>query len=365
MHLVCATPMGTSSSWWSIPRVPRLRSIKDFYQGIVSPVAACVGLVFFFALPAPVCAQRTRITVSYAGESPTHLPAWIAASAGIFNKNGLDVQLVRARSDISVMGLLSGEIALSQTGATSVINSRLGGADTTIVAGGTVSLPYWLVGHPDIRAAEQLKGKTIGVLAIGGTAHVVARFALRKLGIDPDKDVAMLAVGGTPERLLALRTGRIHATLLSPPTVFAAKREGLSVLADVAALGLNYQHDSVVTTQKFIKENRETVAKYVKSQVEAVHFAKSYPEAGVKILAKYLRQLKYRDLLQQSYDISVADHMLPRKQYPSREGIQPILDELAPRSPKAKLAKPDEFVDVRFVQQLDESGYVDQLYGSK
>jgi NitT/TauT family transport system substrate-binding protein len=312
-----------------------------------------------------VHAQTSRITVSYAGESPTHLPAWIGADAGIFNKNGLDAQLIRARSDISMMAVLSGEISFAQTGATSVINSRLGGSDAVIVAGGTVSLPYWLVSHPGIKSPDQLKGKIIGVLAIGGTAYVVARFALRKLGLDPDKDVAMLAVGGTPERLLALRTGRIQATLLSPPTVFAAKREGLNILADVAALGLNYQHDSVATTQKFIRENRDTVAKYVKSQIEAVHFAKTNRDAGLRILARYLRQLKDKELLEQSYDISVADHMLPRKQYPSRAGIQTILEELAGRNPRAKQAKPEEFIDTRFVQQLDESGYVDQLYARK
>ncbi|HEX2929648.1 MAG TPA: ABC transporter substrate-binding protein [Candidatus Binatia bacterium] len=322
-------------------------------------------LILLVGAPSTVQAQLARITVTYAGESPTHLPAWVAADAGIFLKNGLDAQLIRARSDISIMALLSGEVSFAQTGATSVINSRLGGSDAVIVAGGTVSLPYWLVSQPGIKSPDQLKGKTVGVLAIGGTAYVVARFALRKLGLDPDKDVAMLAVGGTPERLLALRTGRIQATLLSPPTVFAAKREGLNILADVAALGLNYQHDSVVTTEKFIRENRDTVAKYVKSQIEAVHFAKTNRDAGLKILARYLRQLKDKESLEQSYDISVADHMLPRKQYPSRAGIQTILEELAGRNPRAKQAKPEEFIDTRFVQQLDESGYIDQLYARK
>jgi len=321
--------------------------------------------LLLIATPSVTRAQLTKITVSYAGESPTHLPAWIAAEAGIFKKNGLDVQLVRARSDVSIMALLSGELAFAQTGATSVLNSRLAGSDTVIVAGGTVSLPYWLVSRPEIRSPEQLKGKTIGVLALGGTAFVVGRFALRKLGLNPDKDVSMLAVGGTPERLLALRMGRIHATLLSPPTVFAAKRDGFNIIADVAALGLNYQHDSVTTTQKFIRENRETVGKYVKSQVEAVHFAKTDREAGIKILAKYLKQLKDRELLEQSYDISVADHMLPRKQFPSRAGIQTILDELAERNPKVRQAKPEDFIDIRFVQQLDDNGYIDQLYGRK
>ena len=175
----------------------------------------------------------------------------------------------------------------------------------------------------------------------------------------------MLAVGGTPERLLALRMGLIHATLLSPPTVFAAKRDRFNILADVAALCLNYQHDSVVTTQKFIRVNRETVVKYVKSQIEAVHFAKTDREAGIKILAKYLKQLKDRELLEQSYDISVADHMLPRKQFPSRAGIQTILDELAERNPKVRQAKPEDFIDIRFVQQLDDNGYIDQLYERK
>ena len=321
--------------------------------------------LLLIAAPSETRAQLTKITVSYAGESPTHLPAWIAAEAGIFKKNGLDVQLVRARSDVSIMALLSGELAFAQTGATSVLNSRLAGSDTVIVAGGTVSLPYWLVSRPEIRSPEQLKQKIIGVLALGGTAFVVARFALRKLGLNPDKDVSMLAVGGTPERLLALRMGRIHATLLSPPTVFAAKRDGFNNLADVAALGLNYQHDSVVTTQKFIRDSRETVVKYVKSQIEAVHFAKTDREAGIKILAKYLKQLKDRELLEQSYDISVADHMLPRKQFPSRAGIQTILDELAERNPKVRQAKPEDFIDIRFVQQLDDNGYIDQLYGRK
>ena len=333
------------------------------------PAKLSKAIIFISALlmaaPSETRAQLTKITVSYAGESPTHLPAWIAADAGIFHKNGLNVQLIRARSDVSVMALLSGEIAFAQTGATSVINSRLAGSDTVIVAGGTVSLPYWLVSRPEIRSPEQLKQKIIGVLALGGTAFVVARFALRKLGLNPDKDVSMLAVGGTPERLLALRTARIHATLLSPPTVFAAKRDGFNILADVASLGLNYQHDSVATTRRFVRDNREIVAKYVKSQIEAVHLVKTDRETGIRILTKYLKQLKDREALEQSYDISVADHMLPRKQFPSRAGIQTILDELAERNPKVRQAKPEDFIDIRFIQQLDDSGYIDQLYAHK
>jgi ABC-type nitrate/sulfonate/bicarbonate transport system substrate-binding protein len=121
--------------------------------------------------------------------------------------------------------------------------------------------------------------------------------------------------------------------------VFVGKREGFSILADVAALGLNYQHDSVATTQKFIRENRETVAKYVKSQIEAVYLAKTDRETGMKILVKYLKQLKDWEALEQSYDISVAEHMLPRKQFPSRASIQTILDELAERNPNARQAK--------------------------
>ncbi|MDZ4342454.1 MAG: hypothetical protein U1E51_08490, partial [Candidatus Binatia bacterium] len=122
------------------------------------------------------------------------------------------------------------------------------------------------------------------------------------------------------------------------------------------------QHTGVATTQKFIKENPDIVKACVKSQLEAVHRLKTDRESGIKILAKYMGGIKDRDILEKSYDLAVSDNMLPRKQYPTLEGIKTILDSMAPKDSRAAKASPEDFVDMRFVKELDQSGFVDSLY---
>ena len=102
--------------------------------------------------------------------------------------------------------------------------------------------------------------------------------------------------------------------------------------------------------------------RYVKAQVEAVHRLKTDKETGIKVLAKYLGGLKDREILETAYNRAVSDDRLPRKQYPTLEGIKTILEDLAEGEPKAKTAKPEDFVDMRFVQELDQSGFLNKLY---
>jgi ABC-type nitrate/sulfonate/bicarbonate transport system substrate-binding protein len=180
------------------------------------------------------------------------------------------------------------------------------------------------------------------------------------LGLDADKDVSIIVVGGTPDRLVALQTGRIQSTLLSPPTSIVAEKEGFNLLTDVGDLPFPY--NSLATTRRFIRENQETVRKYIKSHIEAVHRLKTDREMGIKVLAKYLRRVGDRYLLEKSYDVSIADSILPRKQYPALPGIKTVLEMLSERTPKARTAKPEDFVDARFIKELDESGFIDNLY---
>jgi ABC-type nitrate/sulfonate/bicarbonate transport system substrate-binding protein len=140
--------------------------------------------------------------------------------------------------------------------------------------------------------------------------------------------------------------------------------KGFHLLADVAVLGLAYQHQGGVTTNKFLREHPLVVRNFVKSYIEAVHRLKSDRALGLKIAAKYLR-LEDKDLLQRTYESSIEEKKLPAKQYPSADGIKTILDELALKDPKAKAAKPSDFIDARFVEEFDKSGYIDSLYGKK
>jgi ABC-type nitrate/sulfonate/bicarbonate transport system substrate-binding protein len=192
----------------------------------------------------------------------------------------------------------------------------------------------------------------------GGTSDSFARIALKRLGLNPVRDVAILQIGGLAERLSSLENGRVHAAMLATPDVFIAQKKGFYTLVHVT---LPYQTTSVATTRRFIRENPEIIRRYVKSQIEAVHRMKTDREAGIKVLAKY-HGSQDKEILERTYDLNSSNEKLPAKQYPTLEGIKNILEPLVQTDAKAKAAKPEDFVDMRFIKELDESGFIDELY---
>ena len=317
-----------------------------------------VILGYMLIVPSAGRTQSAKITVSYSADTPAYLPAFIAKETGIFSKNGLDVQLVRIAGAVAVMALIAGESPICQVGGSAVIASNLGGSDAVIIAAGTIATDYVFVSQKDIKTARQLKGGVLGISTLSGSAIFASHFALRKLGLDPNKDVSFVSIGQASDRFLALRTGRVHATLLTPPHWIIAETEGFNILTDVTELPFPY--NTVSTTRRFMAENPDTVRKFVKSQIDAVHLLKTDRETGLKVLAKYLRQKLDRKILQRTYDQSVTDAVLPRKQYPDLAGVKTVLDLIG--DSKAAKAKPEQFVDMRFVKELDETGYIDNLY---
>lgn len=324
-------------------------------------------LLFFFCLvvpPTPVSAQRlTKLTVGYSAISINQLPGWVAKETGIFHRNGLEVQLVYFTGGTpALMALVSGYTAVSQNAGPETVNAHLGGADAVFIAGGTVTLDWWLLSRSEIKTAEQLKGGTVAISRFGSASDFVARFALQRIGLVPEKDVAIIQLGSTTDRLAALGAGRIQATVLPPPTMLMAVKGGLNLLADVSTLGLAFQHTAPVTTRRFIRENLDLVRRYLKSHVEAVHRIKTDRETGIRVMTKYLGQSKDKESTEKSYDRYVTEEQLPRKQYPTLEGIRTVLNTLADKDPKVKTVKPEDLVDMRFVKELDQSGFIDGLY---
>lgn len=307
----------------------------------------------------------TKLNAGYASISSAHLPIWVAKDMGLFAKNGLDPQIVMLTGNTPIMALVAGDTPISQIAGIGIINSTLGGSDTMMIAGGTVTLDWWLMSRPDIKTAAQLKGGAVAISSFGTASEFVARFALQKIGLNPDKDVSFVQLGNPTTRQAGLETNRVQATVHVPPSTFAAQKKGFHVLADVAALGLPYQHTGVATTRKFIRERPEVVRAYIRAHVEAVHRLKTDREGGIRVLAKYMGGLKDREILEKTYDRAVAENILPRKQYPTLEGIKMILDSIADKEPKAKTAKPQDFAEMRFIKELDDSGFIDKLYAPR
>jgi NitT/TauT family transport system substrate-binding protein len=198
----------------------------------------------------------------------------------------------------------------------------------------------------------------VAISRFGSSSDFIARYALQKVGLTPGKDVTIVQIGSTTARVDAVLTGRVQATVVNPPASIIAQKRGMTVLADLPKLGLVYQHTAVATTRKYIREHPDIVRRYVKSQVEAVHRIYTDKEVAIKALGRFIGRNVDRDVLEKTWENLLSEQVLPKKQYPSLEGIRTILNtEL-----KGKPGKPEDFVDSSFIRELDQSGYVDGLY---
>jgi ABC-type nitrate/sulfonate/bicarbonate transport system substrate-binding protein len=318
-----------------------------------------VSTVLFTSLAQPLFAQMIRINVGYSAISGDAMPAWVAKDAGIFDKNGIDAQLVFfTGGTTAVMALVSADTPIAQLAGPAVVNSVLAGSDSVLVAGGVTSLNYYLLSRPDIKTAEQLKGGSVAISRFGSASDFIARYALSKIGLNPGKDVTIVQIGSTTARVDAALTGRVHATVVNPPASIIAQKRGMNILADLPKLGLVYQHTAAATTRKYIREHRDIVRRYVKSQVDAVHRIYTDKEGSIRALARYIGRNVERDVLERTWENMQSEAVLPKKQYPSVEGIKTILAS----EPKGKSAKPEDFFDASFIRELDQSGYIDSLY---
>ncbi len=326
-----------------------------------------VALLFvLFSFHSQASAQLTRLNVGYSALSADQLPAWIAKDSGIFAQNGLDVQTIFfTGGSTAILALVSGDVPITQVAGPGMVSSVLAGSDAVYIASGVTSLNYVLMGKAGIKTAEQLKGGTIAISRFGSATDSIARFALRRINLTPGKDVTIVQVGSGPDRMNAILTGKVTAAVINPPSSFLAEKRGLAVVADVAKMGLVFQHTGAVTTKKFIREQPDIVRRYVKSHVEAVHKMWTDKEATIKTLDRYMGRGLDREILEKSRENVLTEAMYPKKQYPSLEGLKTVLDELAERDPRAKSAKPEQFVDASFIRELDQSGFIDNLYKKK
>jgi LysM repeat protein len=197
----------------------------------------------------------------------------------------------------------------------------------------------------------------------GSSSDFATRFALDKYGLAPGKDVSIVEIGTQPERFSALETGRVQGVMLEVPLTLKARRMGMRVLADLQMLGLEYQAAGLATTRSLIKSRPEVFRSLMKAYVEAIHYYKTHPRESMGILQKYLK-IDDPDALRETYE-GVGLTLVPERPYPTLKGIQMILGEMAASEPRAQTAKPDQFVDLTFIKELDDSGFIDQLYKSR
>jgi ABC-type nitrate/sulfonate/bicarbonate transport system substrate-binding protein/LysM repeat protein len=301
-----------------------------------------------------------KVTIAYSSISGNMAPLWITQDRGFFRKYGLDVQLVFIESGTTtVQSLISKDVTLAQMAGAGVVQSRLRGSDVVMIAGVINTLTFKFYVDKNIKQPDQLKGKTLAVTRFGSSTDFALRYALERYGLAPEKDVAILQAGSMPAIIAALETGKIQGAMLSAPFTLRAKNMGFPLMADLQMLGLEYQHTGLATTQALIKSRPDLVRSAMKAYVEGIHYYKTHRAESLAVLAKYLKTTD-TDILTDVYE-DVGLRLTAEKPYPTLRGIDIMLRELATTNPKAT-ARPEEFVDLTFIKELDTSGFVDRLY---
>jgi NitT/TauT family transport system substrate-binding protein len=323
-------------------------------------------LVFLFSFAASAGEKSAdqaleRIRIVYAGLSGNQAPGWAAYEGGFFRKHGLDVEMVNVVGGVTaVQTLLSGEVQFGQISGLPVLESSLQGSGITILAGLLNTMNYQFIVGKDIKQPEQLRGKTVAVSRLGSSSDFATRYALDRYGLTAEKDVKIIEIGNQPDRFAALENGRIHGVMLEVPLTLKAKQRGFPVLADLQALGLEYQATVLAASQATIKSRPELVRKVLTAYVEGIHYYKSHRKEALAILQKNLKTTDTDALLESYEGIGLA--LIPEKPYPTLRGIQIMLRELSAKNPKAQRARPEQFVNSTFLRELDSAGFIDRLY---
>lgn len=322
----------------------------------ITAIFAFILLVASFSL----ARSQERVRIAWAGASPANSPIWVVQEKGFLKKQGLDAEVISiTASPIALQAMLAGEVDVIVTSVTTLVNSRLAGADTVMILGMVPTFVDHIITLPSITRVEELKGKTGGVNRIGSTSDLGLRLALRRLGIDPEKDARIITAGGNPERFAALSKGVVQFTIMPEPFVREAEKLGFRDFLDIGSLKIPFWWNGVLTREAIIKAKRPVVAKFARAMTEALHFLKTEKEASKAIFSKNLR-LTDPEGLERAY--KAYSGVFPQAPYPTPDGVKTLLDDMAPRNPKAAAADPKTFVDMSFVQELEAAGFIKQLY---
>jgi NitT/TauT family transport system substrate-binding protein len=284
---------------------------------------------------------------------------WIAQDAGLFKKYNLDFPMVFIPASSAVTAaMLGGDGEIALTGGEGMIRANLaGGSDFVFIGAVKNILTHSIMGKPELKRPEDLKGKKVGVTRLGGNPHYFAIQALRLKGLDPSKDVTFIQTGGAPETLAALKSGVIDAAALTSPTDTQATAMGYNFVIFGPDLKIPYAATVFVTRRAVIAKRSAVVGQFMRAMAEASRILHNDREFVYKVLGKQLR-LTDRKILDAAYngEIKALEPRLSLRVEP----YQAILDDIAKTDTRAKKVKAEEMMDSRYLDELEKSGAFDK-----
>ena len=237
----------------------------------------------------PLSAQE-RIRVGWAGVSPANSPIWVVQANGYLRKQGLDAQVITlTASPIAIQAMLAGELDVIVTSVTTLVSARLAGADIVMILGMVPTFVDHIITQPNITSFDQLKGKIGGVNRLGSTSDLGLRLALRRKGIDPEKDLKIITAGDNPSRLAAVSKGVVQFTIIPEPFVREAEKIGLKDFFSIGSLKIPFWWNAVLVQESTLRSKRPMLLKFTRAMMEAVHYIKTDKEGTKEIFSKNLK----------------------------------------------------------------------------
>jgi len=319
-----------------------------------------LSMIVFLIFGVAQARAQEILRMAWAGFSPTNSPVWVMEDRKLLQKQGVTPEIIAINASPTVLqALLANEIEAASISVTTLTSSRLAGADTVMILGVVPTFVDHIVSLSSITTVEQLKGKTAGVNRLGSTSDLGLRLALKKLGIDPEKDVKIIPTGGTAERFAALSKGITQFTIIPEPFLTQAEKLGFRNLFNISDLKIPFWWNGILSRDSIIKTKRPLLVKLVRAVSEAIHIIKTEKEYAKGIFKKNLG-INDPEGLERAY--RDYNNAFPEVPYPTPDGVKTMLDDLAPKNPKAAAADPKTYVDMSLVGELEKAGFYKQLY---
>jgi ABC-type nitrate/sulfonate/bicarbonate transport system substrate-binding protein len=298
--------------------------------------------------------------VGYPQPSGAMLPLWLVSEAKLDQKYGVPVQNIfisgAARMNQS---MIAGDIDLASIGG-AVVNTVLAGGDLVAIAVGVPTYGFSLYARPEVKDIANLQGKVVGIMSKGASSEHAVIALLQRYNLQPGKDVKFIYLGGVREVVAALDRGIVSAGVLSSPTTLMARRLGQKELVNIATLNLPYMHSGVATRRTFARQQPERVKAYLRAYIAAIKIANEDAETSKRALARYL-VTNDSAILDEAYQTFRG--IFPRVPYVTEEYIKSVL--VVSDNPKAAGANPKDFFDTRFLKEIEDSGFVQELYSRR
>ena len=300
------------------------------------------------------------IRIAYSSVNPHALLVSLAEKRGLFAKYGLSSVVVYIPGGSTVVQtMVSGDVDLGQLTGAPGVAANLRGADILYIAMTDDTMGYQVATRRDIKSPEDLKGKRFGISRFASSSDFGTRTLLKRLGVDP-KDVTILQIGNETERLAALKSGSIDASVFNAPFGSVAKKFNFNILADAGALGIPYFNTGMCGSAKVLQKNEGRILNFLRAYLEAIKIFKTEPEYTLKALAQFSR-VSDMELLKEAYDYN--RNKIPDVPYPSLKAMQAVIDPLVEAEPKLGKIDAKNYVSDRFLKKLEEEGFVKKLMG--